>query len=380
MKSQIKIQVLMIALVLSACIANQPASTETVLPTLTQPPPTQTPTRTETLTPSPTLTLTPTETQPPPTATTTITHTPTPIPQMLLLRRTCGRDYIVRVDEAVEIYYGAWGVLGLDLAQQWTTALEVVLTIDETPVEGTQQPIASDLPLNCKPETGDIYWIYYKVLIPKLDPGTHDVTVSMTALRPLQDGSGIVYGPGQILVNTFRIKTETLPPTSSPTDTPSPTPTPESAFKIPVEDMIGHFSGWIETSFDLELSKDDMSIYHGVDKLTGVNVYIIGYNNDAVGFVCSFDADEEMIEETDQMELVQKLFDYYVIEDTHDWFSRNVPRTVETGGSVAWVFNMEHGSALITIQNVYQSSPPRLLFFLMDFNHRELVKDLDFNF
>jgi hypothetical protein len=190
----------LVALAMSSCAAPQAAPTQTVLLTPTNLPPS--------LTPSPTKTLTPTETVPPPTATATITLTPTPTPQPLLLRRPCGRDYVVRANEAIEIFYGAWGLLGLDLAQQWATALTVELTIDGLPVEGQQQPPVTDLPFNCKPEKADVYWVYYKVVVPELAPGTHNVTVTYHALRALPDGSGVIYGPGQLLMNTFRITSQ----------------------------------------------------------------------------------------------------------------------------------------------------------------------------
>ncbi len=187
---------LFISLALSSCAGIGAAPTETAVPPLRTPSPL--PTQTPTPTPAPT------ETEPPPTATATSTPSPTPAPQPLLLRRFCGRDYVARAGEAIELFYGGWGVLGLDLAQQWATALTVDLTIDGSPVEGQQQPPAPDLPFNCSAEPDDVYFLYYRVVLPELGPGTHDVTVAFNALRALSDGS-IIYGPGQIAVQTFRI-------------------------------------------------------------------------------------------------------------------------------------------------------------------------------
>jgi hypothetical protein len=42
-------------------------------------------------------------------------------------------------------------------------------------------------------------------LVPALSPGDHVVSVVFNALRPLPDGSGPIWGPGQMFENTFRI-------------------------------------------------------------------------------------------------------------------------------------------------------------------------------
>jgi len=183
----------LLALAVSSCAAPPPAPTETVTPSPTSLPPTHTP--------SPTESPKPTETAPPPTA----TATPTPAPQPLLLRRSCGRDYVVRAGEAIEIFYGGWGVRGLDLAEQWATALTVDLTIDELTVQGHQEPPAPDLPYNCPKDLEDSYWLYYRAIVPQLAPGTHHVTVTFNALRALPDGYGGTFGPGQIAQQTFQI-------------------------------------------------------------------------------------------------------------------------------------------------------------------------------
>jgi len=130
---------------------------------------------------------------------------PTPAPQPLLLRRSCGRDYVVRADEPTEIFYGGWGVKGLDLAQQWSTALTIDLTIDGAAVTGRLQPPAPELPYNCPKGFEDSYWIYYSTVLPGLAAGTHDVTVAFNALRALPDGYGSTFGPGEIAKQTFWI-------------------------------------------------------------------------------------------------------------------------------------------------------------------------------
>lgn len=155
---------------------------------------------TVTSTPSPIL---PTETALPP----TVTYTSTPAPQPLLLRRKCGRDYIVNPDTPLQIFYGGWGVHGKDLADQWSTSLVIEFTIDGEIVEGTLQPPAHILPHNCTTHPEDIYWLYYMVTIPGLPPGDHYVSVKFNTLRVLSDG-GLNYGPGQILENTFKIITQ----------------------------------------------------------------------------------------------------------------------------------------------------------------------------
>ncbi len=187
---------LLFLLALSSCNGIREASTETA------PPPSMTPLPEQTLTP--TQTPAPTKTEPPPTATATSTLTPTPVPQPLLLRRKCGGDYVARADEAIELFYGGWGVLGLDLAQQWATVLTVDLTIDGLLVEGQQQTPAPDLPLNCQDDADGVYWIYYRVVLSELAPGIHHVTVTFNALQALSDG-WIIYGPGQITKQSFHI-------------------------------------------------------------------------------------------------------------------------------------------------------------------------------
>jgi hypothetical protein len=183
----------LLTLSVCSCAAPPPVPTETATPPPTTLPPSRTP--------SPTDTPTPTQTAPPPTA----TATPTPVPQPLLLRRACGRDYVVRAGEPIEIFYGGWGVIGFDLAQQWATALIVDFTIDDLPIQGSQHPPSADLPYNCRSDRDDVYWIFYTASIPELAPGSHTVTVTFKALRALPDGSGVTYGPGQMAQQTFRI-------------------------------------------------------------------------------------------------------------------------------------------------------------------------------
>jgi len=116
----ITIAILFIALIASACgsTTQTPQATTILHATATFPPPIVLPSDTlvPTYTPSSTNTHVPTDTPIP-----TLPSTPataTPIPQPLLLRRKCGRDYIVQADKPVQIFYSGWGVKGKELADQ----------------------------------------------------------------------------------------------------------------------------------------------------------------------------------------------------------------------------------------------------------------------
>jgi hypothetical protein len=169
--------------------------------------PTVTPSSTITLTPSPTQTptetFTPTYTPLPPTA----SFTPTPTPQPVLLRRKCGRDYLVEPNQPIEIFYGGWGVIGKELADQWATSLIIEMTIDDEVIAGELQPPADTLPYNCTTDIADIYWLYYATVIPGLSPGEHFVSIKIKSLRKLPDGTGPTFGPGQILEQNFKLIT-----------------------------------------------------------------------------------------------------------------------------------------------------------------------------
>ena len=185
--------VIIVAVLLSSCGPGAPQATAVAQTTATSLPPTVPPSDT----PVPTDTSVPTRTPVPPTA--------TPIPQPLLLRRSCGRDYVVRPDEPVQIFYGGWALKGKEVADQWATALTVELTIDGEVVPGKAHAPAPDLPHNCPKDYEDSYWIYYIATIPGLSTGRHDVTVSFNALRALPDGYGDTYGPGELAKQTFRV-------------------------------------------------------------------------------------------------------------------------------------------------------------------------------
>lgn len=187
---------LVITLLVSACGPGQflgptvtPSSTATLTPTPTQ---IFTETSTATITPSPTATL-----------------TPTPVPQPLLLRRKCGRDYLVRPNEPIQLFYGGWGVKTMELAQQWESAIVIELTIDGEVISGELQRPVDELPYNCIAESQpDIYWLYYMTMLPGLSAGKHRVSVFIKSLRALPDGaSGLTFGPGQIAEQTFFIST-----------------------------------------------------------------------------------------------------------------------------------------------------------------------------
>jgi hypothetical protein len=129
-----------------------------------------------------------------------------PKAQVLLLRSPCGNEYVVRANEPIVIYYGTWATKGLDLAQQWTTALSVDLSIDGAPVFGKQQPPSADLPLNCSKDYENSYWLYYITEIPGFSPGEHTVIQSTNVLRALPDEpGGTNYEPGQIVSVTFQV-------------------------------------------------------------------------------------------------------------------------------------------------------------------------------
>ncbi len=184
MKFKIQLFTVSLVVLLSACV---PAAES---PTPTLPPASSTPVPTETIIPSPTL----------------VPATSTPIPQQLLLRRRCGRDYMVDADKPIQLFYGGWGVLGLELAAQWSSAYSVDLTIDEQTVKGELQRATLDLPLNC--QTGeDIYWLYYMTILPGLTTGDHHVRVRFNSSRALPDGTGPTYGPGPMEEQTFVIST-----------------------------------------------------------------------------------------------------------------------------------------------------------------------------
>jgi hypothetical protein len=174
-------------LLLSGCAPAVPQPASIPVSTLTSPPPTVPPTETAIPTDTP------------------VPATPTPVPQAVLLRRSCGRDYAVRADEPIQLFYGGWGVIGKQLAAEWATALTVELTIDGQIVPGEAQPPAPDLPHNCPKDSEGSYWLYSTAIIPGLSSGRHDVTVAFKALRALPDGAGGTYGVGEIGKQTFRV-------------------------------------------------------------------------------------------------------------------------------------------------------------------------------
>lgn len=186
---QVFLVLVLLAILLSGCAT---ASTP-IAPTLTPLPPTDTPAPTATHTHTPT----PTDTPIPP--------TPTVAPQPLLLRRSCGRDYIVKAGEPIQILYGAWALKGKEIADQWATNLTVNLKIDGQPISGEVNGPVPDLPYNCPKDYEDSYWLYFVANIPELSEGRHDITVTFNALRALPDGYGDTYGPGLLAEQTFRV-------------------------------------------------------------------------------------------------------------------------------------------------------------------------------
>jgi len=176
-------------LTLCGCGTSPATAAPTPVPSETSLPPTASP--------APTITVEPSSTPVPP--------TPTVTPLRVLLRRKCGGEYLVTANKPVQIAYGAWAVRGRDLAEQWMTVLSVELTIDGVIVPGELQPVADDLPWNCTADPDDTYWLYFTSILPGLSSGRHPVTVTFHSLRPLPDGSGATFGPGQILKQDFTL-------------------------------------------------------------------------------------------------------------------------------------------------------------------------------
>jgi hypothetical protein len=123
----------------------------------------------------------------------------------LLLRRSCGKDYAVKANEAVQIYYGGWSLRGEELANQWATALVVALEIDGELIPGEIQGPVPDLPYNCPKDLEDSYWLYFIATIPGLEPGDHQVSVTFNSLKALPDGYGDTYRIGPLSEQTFTI-------------------------------------------------------------------------------------------------------------------------------------------------------------------------------
>jgi hypothetical protein len=199
------IVLVILVIFLSACQSpgSSPQVTQTVASKVTSPPPTKppSPTNAPTSTPSPTKTLAPTDTLVP----TAIPATATQVPQELLLRRKCDRDYTVQKDYPLRLFYGGWGVIGQELADEWMDSLVIELTIDGELVPGELQVPSNTLPHNCEETNADIYWLYSITTLPALTTGIHDLTVTISALKVLPDGSGLNYGPGELLTQTFTI-------------------------------------------------------------------------------------------------------------------------------------------------------------------------------
>lgn len=127
--------------------------------------------------------------------------------QFVLLRGSCRSEYLVNANEPILIYYGGWSTKGIELSQQWSSALDVSISIDGTPISGEQHSPADELPLNCKEEDQeDIYWLYYTTTISKLSPGVHEVSVTFNILKSLSDGLETDNYPiGKLAEFTFKV-------------------------------------------------------------------------------------------------------------------------------------------------------------------------------
>jgi hypothetical protein len=127
---------------------------------------------------------------PTPPAASTTSPTPTQDIQPVLLRWSCESEHTVNANQPILIYYGGWRVKGLDLAQQWTTALDVNITLDGSPISGERHPPAEELPHNCKEDKEDVYWLYSTTTLSQLSPGIHEISVTFNILKGLPDGLG----------------------------------------------------------------------------------------------------------------------------------------------------------------------------------------------
>jgi len=151
----------------------------------------------------------------------------TPLSQPMLLRRSCGKDYVLRADTPITLYYGGWPTKTLELAEMWATSLVVDLEIDGQPVPGQPQAPSADLPYNCPKDPENSYWVYYATYLGGLTPGIHQASVTFHALRQLPDGYGdALYGPGELAHQTFSVRVIGVPPSPTPRPQPSVTPTP----------------------------------------------------------------------------------------------------------------------------------------------------------
>jgi hypothetical protein len=126
--------------------------------------------------------------------------------QFVLLRESCKSEYVVNANEPILIYYGGWSVKGMELAQQWTSALDVSISVDGSPISGEQHPPAEVLPLNCKEDQDDVFWLYYTTTVAKLSPGPHEISVTFNILKSLSDGlESATYPVGMFGEFTFNV-------------------------------------------------------------------------------------------------------------------------------------------------------------------------------
>ena len=154
---------------------------------------------------SSTATFTPTVTETlMPTSTVFETPTATLAPQFLAVSQRCGTFYTVKSGQSILLYYAGWGVFGQDLAQQWTSNLAAILTVDGVQVAGSLQGPSKQVPYSCTSLGENIYALYYRAFIPELAPGQHNVVVKLNALNALTDGAQ-VYGPGLLFEQAFVI-------------------------------------------------------------------------------------------------------------------------------------------------------------------------------
>lgn len=178
---------------------NTPSPTPTVEPTTAVP---------ATDTPTPTATSSPT---PLPAATPTLP----PSPQVILFRPRCGTTLTIQAGRPLEIHYGTWVAIGLDLAKQNAEHLSVGLLLDGEPVTGVQQPPVPSYAIPCGISVADGYGVFYIAQVGPLSAGTHVATQTLSFDEQVTDGYDADgdgtperYGPGEIRTTEFTLIVE----------------------------------------------------------------------------------------------------------------------------------------------------------------------------
>jgi serine/threonine-protein kinase len=181
-----------------------PQATSTPVPT---PTPRATPTALPTNTPPPTPTRMPTNTPPP-------SPTPTLEPQYVSLSRRCGDTYTVEAGRPIQLSYGGWSALGVELAEQNADRLRIDLLMNGQPITGYRLPAVPVSQLPCPPEETfeGFYGVQRTTTLAGLAPGTYEMAVTYIATEQITDGydadgdgQGDLYGPGEIASFVFTL-------------------------------------------------------------------------------------------------------------------------------------------------------------------------------